>query len=154
MSHFDTRTDAEIVQARQEVQSKNTLNANKKWETVFKEFLKANEMDEDFYNFDEETLNTWLSKLWFRARQKQTKEEIQKNLPGKRYRANSLKSMRYAINRLLQKNEKQFDIITSEKFIQSQRAFEDPMKELKTLGYGYVKSHVEITEQGNLHVHF
>ena len=149
MSHFDTRTDEEIVQARHDVQPKNTLNADKKWEAVFKDFLRVNDMNEDFYNFDEETLNLWLSKLWFRARQKQTKEEVNNNIPGKRYRANSLKSMRYAINRLLQKQERKFDIINSEKFIPSQRAFDDAMKELKALGYGYVVSHIEITGPGD-----
>ena len=120
MARFDTRTDAEIDQARQEVQPKNTLNADKKWEAVFKEFLNANDMSVDFYDFDVDTLNTWLSKLWFRARQKQTKEELKEGKPGKCYRANSIKSMRYAINRLLQKHEKKFNIISSDQFIPCQ----------------------------------
>ena len=77
MSCFDIRTDEQIEEARLEVQAKNTISADKKWEAVFKEFLQANDMSEDFYNFDVETLNVWLSKLWFRVREKQTKEEIE-----------------------------------------------------------------------------
>ena len=150
MSRFDTRTDKQITKVRQEVQPKNTLNADRKWENVFKDFLHANDMNNDFYAFDEQTLNDWLSKLWFRARQKQIKEELKENLPGKNYRANSLKSMRYAISRLLAKTEKKFDIINSDKFVQSQRAFEDAIKELKILGLGYVVSHVEILPAGEL----
>ena len=131
MPHFDPRTDEEIMQARHDVQPKNTLNADKKWETVFKDFLEANDMNENFYTFHKETLNNWLSKLWFRARQKQTKQEIEGNLPGKRYRANSLKSMLYAINRLLQKNECHFNIISSKKFIPCQRRCDERIKEIR-----------------------
>ena len=124
MAQFAIRTDEEIAETKQNVQPKNTLNADKKSETVFKEFLKANNMTEDFFDFDEETLSKWLSKLWFGARQKQTKDEVKKGEPGKRYQANSLRSMRYAINRLLAKSDrsKNFDIIASEKFISCQRA--------------------------------
>ena len=70
-------------QIRLYVQPKNTINADKKWESVFKEFLSTNDMTKDFYNFDAETLNKWLSKLWFSARQKQTKKEIHERKPGK-----------------------------------------------------------------------
>ena len=145
---FATRTDEEISKVRLEVQPKNTVNADRKWESVFKEFLRASDMDEDFYAFDEKTLNEWLSRLWFQARQKQTKQEMLANEAGKRYRANSLKSMRYAINRLLSKHENRFDIIASDKFVECQRAFDDAIKELKQLGYGYVVSHVEILNSG------
>ena len=106
----------------------------KKWEAVFKEFFVANDMTKDFYNFDCETLNKWLSKLWFSAPQKQTKQKLLEGKPGKRYRANSLKSMRYAINRLLHRNKTNFDIISSDQFIPCQRAFDDAIRELKKLG--------------------
>ena len=151
---FGDETDTDIQRIRDAVQAKNTVNADKKWEAVFKSFLKENDMDEDFYVFDVDTLNKWLSKLWFRARQKQTKEEMINNKPGKCYRANSLKSMRYAINRMLQKKgNKDYDITSSECFIACQRAFEDALKELKSLGLGYVVSHVEIAPQGTQYLH-
>ena len=57
--------------------------------------------------------------------------------------------MRYAINRILQKNTtNKFDIISGEQFVQCQRAFDDAVKELKKLGFGYVKSHSEILTKG------
>ena len=153
MPRFEEKTDEDIDKIREEVQAKNTISADKKWETVFKEFLEANDMSQDFYDFDVDTLNKWLTKLWFRARQKQMKEEAKEGQPGKRYRAKSLKSMRYAINRVLQKkNKNKFDIISGEQFVPCQRAFDDAIKELKKLGLGYVVSHTEILPEGKINV--
>ena len=87
IKRFVSLTDDEINDLRLKVQNKNTTSSNKKWEKVFKEFLKENKMDDDFYPFNTEALNKWLSKLWFGARQ---------NKEHTRYRANSLRSMRYA----------------------------------------------------------
>ena len=63
IKRFTSLTDDEINDLRLKVQNKNTTNSDNKWEKVFKEFLRENEMDEDFYAFDTETLNKWLSKL-------------------------------------------------------------------------------------------
>ena len=57
--------------------------------------------------------------------------------------------MRYAINRLLKKSGRKFDITKSDEFIPCQMAFDDAIKELKVLGYGYVVNHVEILPEGN-----
>ena len=136
-------------------QNKNTRNQDDKWERVFKQFLKENEIDKDFYAFDTQTLNIWLSKLWFGARQDNKKSKTSKLNQNEseepiRYRANSLRAMRYSINRLLKKKGKNFDITTSDEFIPCQLAFDDAMKELKSLGLGYVVNHTEITPDGNL----
>ena len=39
-TRFDVHTDEEIKQARQDVQPKNTLQADKKWESVLNHFYK------------------------------------------------------------------------------------------------------------------
>ena len=110
-------------------------------------------MATDFYEFDIPTLNEWLSKLWFGAcqdntRKKKKSEPEEHQDEGKRYRANSLHAMRYAINRLLKKSGRKFDITKSDDFIPSQLAFDDAIKELKKLGYGYVINHIEILPEG------
>lgn len=138
IKRFGDVSDKHIEETRQEVQNKNTTNADKKWEKVFRDFLIDNEMDNDFYAFDTETLNKWLAKLWFGAR----------NQKGGYYRANSVRSMKYALNRCLKKAGKEFDITTSDKFVHSQRGYADAMKQLKILGYGYVVSHKEIIPEG------
>ena len=102
-------------------------------------------MDEDFYAFDTETLNTWLSKLWFGCHQN--------NKEHTRYRANSLRSMHYALNRCLKKYGKTYNITTSSEFITSQSTFQDAMNELKSLGYDYVVNHTEITGAGKYVIH-
>ena len=119
-------TDDEINDLRLKVQNKSTTYSDKKWEKVFKAFLRENEMDEDFNAFDTETLNKWLSKLWFGAHQNK-KEHT-------RFRANSLRSMHYTLNKCLQKYGKTYDITALPEFVTSQSAFLNAMmKELKSL---------------------
>ena len=86
----------------------------------------------------------------FGARQDNSRKKTTSDneVQGKHYRANSLHAMRYAINRLLKKNGKQFDITKSDEFIPCQLAFDDAIKELKKLGYGYVVNHIEILPEG------
>ena len=55
--------------------------------------------------------------------------------------------MHYSLNRSL-KNAGKFEMCTAPKFIQSKVTFEPAMKELKSLGFGYVVNHSEITSQG------
>ena len=147
-------TDDDLKSMQQSNQNKNTRNQDEKWERVFKLFLKENDIDEDFYAFDTKTLSTWLSKLWFGARQDNTrykKEKSDESDEPKRYRANNLRAMRYSINRLLKKKGKQFDVTTSDEFIPCQLAFEDAMKELKSLGLGYVLNHIEVAPDGKIY---
>ena len=69
IKRFASLTDDEINDLRLKVQNRNTTSSDKKWEKVFKEFLRENEIDEDFYVSNIETLNKFLSKLWFGAHQ-------------------------------------------------------------------------------------
>lgn len=142
MPRFGDVSDESVNKIREQAANKNTKKADKKWEKVFKLFLAENEMDDDFYAFDTETLNKWLAKLWFGAR----------NVKGEYYRANSVKSMKYALNRCLKNNGKEFDINVSDNFVHSQRAYGDAMKHLKSIGLGYVVSHKEIIPEGKYFV--
>ena len=49
---------------------------------------------------------------------------------------------------MLEKKGKMCDIITSPEFTTSQNVFKDAVTELKSLGYGYVVNHKEITDPG------
>ena len=61
--------DGELDEAGSKVVNPNTAYLDKKWEKVFKDFLKENDMNDDFYDFDIPTPDKWVGKLWFRARQ-------------------------------------------------------------------------------------
>ena len=61
--------------------------------------------------------------------------------------------MCYALNRCLKKNGKTYNITTALEFVTSQSAFLDAMKELKSLGYGYIVNHTEITGAGKYVMH-
>ena len=56
--------------------------------------------------------------------------------------------MHYTLNKCLQKYGKTYDITDLPEFITSQSVFLNAMKELKSLGYGYVISDTEITGPG------
>ena len=136
IKRFTSLTEEEINDLTLKVQNKSTTSSDKKWEKVFKDFLTENEIDDDFYAFDTETLNKRLSKLWFGA--------CQNNKEHTRYRANSLRSMWYSLNHCLKKSGKTFDITTSPELLICQSAFTDAMKELKSLGFYYEVNHTEI----------
>lgn len=140
IKRFATLTDDELDEARLKAQNKNTASSDMKWEKVFKVFLSENDMNEDFYAFDVQTLDKWHGKLLFGAHQN--------NEDHSRYRVKSLKSLRYALNRCLKKSGKTYNIIPSPEFVSSQTIFKDTIAELKSLEFGYVVNHTEITGPG------
>lgn len=141
---FLEMSEEDLDQEREDSQNKNTISAEKKAERAFKAFLgEQDELDPeqtDFYAFDIDTLNKWLSKFWFAARTAKT---------GEKYTISSLDNMRYSLNRCLQKAGKTYDITKSDTFIPSQLAFKDAKRALKKDGKGVVNSHVEISPAGN-----
>ena len=60
----------------------------------------------------------------------------------------SLRSIRYGINRTLKAQEYPFDITTSDQFLKSRKAFDDACKELKKEGFGHIKHTPEISANG------
>ena len=98
---FAQSSDEGLKTLQVENENKNTKNQDEKWERVFKSFLAEHDMNDDFYAFDVETLNQWLSKLWLGARLDNTRRKASNNEQqeeGKCYQADSLHAMRYAIN--------------------------------------------------------
>ena len=76
---FPVITNESLKSLQQNCENKNTKNQDNKWEKVFKCFLAEHDMDTDFYDFDIPTLNEWLSKLWFGARQDNSKKKKKQN---------------------------------------------------------------------------
>lgn len=136
---FANRTDEEITQVRKDQINKNTTAADKKCEKTFIEYIQSKGKDDiEYWTWDCDTLNSFLSKFWF---------EIQ-NQDGDRYRVSTLKHYRYGINRCLQARGHETDLIKSPCYIASQRAFKDACSEHKKLGLGYIENYKEIIPKG------
>ena len=144
---YDLSVDDEFVTTmHQEQANKNSKRGERSAEKAFVDYLKAvDAQDFQFWDFEAEFLDGLLSKFWFAVRQTENDEET--GLP-KRYKVQSLRTLRYSLNRSLKDRGKKHNIITGEKFAASQIAFEDACKELKSKGYGYVKPTDEITPLG------
>ena len=128
-------SDNELQHLMDELDNKNTKKAGKKCEKQWLNYLSTEENvpDGDYWLWDEETLNYWLSKYWFEVR---TQE-------GDRYRVSSLEHTHYGMKRLLQRKGHAYGITKSESFSESQKAYQKACKQLKTLGYRYVESYKE-----------
>lgn len=132
-------TDEQLAKKRKDLKNNNTEKADRKAEKCFLQYLSLSNLDDlDYWDFEQSFLDEILCKFWFEVR----------SVEGERYRVSSLQNMRYALNRCIQKRDKDFDIIKSAAFVKSQRAFKDAVTELKSLGLGYVKSYPEIAPKG------
>lgn len=121
------------------MKNKNTEKADKKAEKCFLEYLSLSTLDDlDYWDFEEELLDEILCKFWFEVR----------TVDNEHYRVSSLRNLCYALNRCIQKREKNFDIIKSPAFAKSQRAFKDAVTELKNIGQGCTVSYKEISPKG------
>ena len=143
---FKQLSDEELKAKRRDLQNGNTLNAEKCADKAFKLFLEVSGSDSaEYYFFEEEELSKWLSKFWFGARMMPENGEEE----GKLYSVSTLRSFKYAINRILKKHGHSFDITKSPFFKPCMDAFNDAVKELKEAGRGHVNSAEEIEEHGN-----
>ena len=126
-------TDDTLQSKHLEYQNKNTKKAEKTAKKQFMEYLAEIGCDStDFWTYDECDLDLHLAKFWFAARQEKVDNDTGES---KKYKVQSLKSLRYAMKRFLMENGKTYDIITDGRFRKSQTAFEDACKELKGLGF-------------------
>ena len=151
---FKQITDSEIAKIHSDVQKKNTKKNDKAAERQFCEYLATQGMDCNFWDMSPETLEGHLSKFWFAARQ--TKIDPKTNQP-KKYMVQTLRTIRYALQRVLREKGKECDIIVDKDFRKSQTAFTDACKQLKEEGYGYIKPTDEIDPEGKIHsetIHF
>ena len=139
----------------------NTDKCERKADRAFTNFLIAlgkDESDLKYWFYDEITLDDCLAKFWFGARKNicedsPSDEEDAGNDPelkSRMYSANTLKSFRYGINRILKEKGHLYDIIDKKtaSFTKSQKAFSDALKELKSEGKAEVHSYPEIHETG------
>ena len=135
-----------LAEKHVKVQKKNTKKNDKAAERQLKEYLAVKQCDDvDFWNFSKQDLDNHLSHFWFATRQNKV-DEVTKE--PKKYRVQSMKTMRYALNRVLREHGCTFDIITDCEFRKSQIAFSDCCKELKEEGYGFVTPTDEILPEG------
>ena len=95
----------------------------------------------DFWNFDAFDLNCHLSKFWFAVRQTELDLETQQ---PKKYKVQSLKTLRYSLNRVCKEKGLKHNIIFGPDFTDSQIAFDEACKQLKAQGCGFVTPTEEI----------
>ena len=149
---FEDITDEIVEQKHFEVQKKNTKKNEKSAEKQLRDYLTLKGCEHTrFWEFEPKFLDSHLSRFWFAARQSKIDESTKK---PKKYKVQSLKTLRYALNRVLKEKHFELDIITSTDFRKSQIAFTDTCKELKEQGYGFVKQTDEILPEGTIINHF
>ena len=141
-------TDDILVKKCLKVQKKNTKKNDKAVECQFREYLAPKDCDHTrFWGYDKATLNDHLSKFYFAVRQIKLDETTNK---PKKYHVQSMKTMCYALNRVLQENGVNFDNMTDPALRKSHPAFSDCCKELKDEGFGFVKPTDEIVPTGTV----
>lgn len=142
--NFAEIDDEQLEKKREELKNRNTKKSDKKVHKLFIEYLEARwaeqvEHNYNYWMYSDETLDKILCKFWFEVRQAKNNEM---------YNINSMKSIRYGVNRNLKKRGKDIDITKSDAYTKSQEAFADACRELKLLGYGFVKHYEEIKGKG------
>ena len=153
---FLSMTDEELEEKSKKCRNHNTMKAEEHADKAFRTFLVWNGCDEnntDYWNFDEPTLDKYLSKFWFYTRKNTTNPDSQEEDPEIKeqlYKANSLKNFHYSLNRILKTKGHLYDITNKKtaSFHKSQQAFADAIKELKANRKGDVESYPEIEESG------
>ena len=121
----------------------NTLANEKKAVKNFKLFLEFNDKNVDFFNYTEPELDEWLAKFYLGTRTEK----------GDYYTSGSLHTIRYGINRALQDYGHKFDITDrkNSSFVNSNKAFDLALKEIKDAGKGHRKSTPEISPTRKSH---
>ena len=143
---FGQLTTEECVSKGDSVQNRNTINNELKSSKIFKAYLSQLGVENtDFFSYTEQELDEYLSTFWWNARTQK----------GNEYTASSMETIRYSLNRALQRFRHNFDI-TSKKgvsFLNSIKSFENAQKDRKQRGLGRVKNTQEITASGDfLHI--
>ena len=142
---FKQLTDQELTNKRRSLENNNTVNAEKCADKAFKQFLEeCGAESTEYYFFEEDELSQWLSKFWFGVRMMPEDNEEEEKF----YSVSTLRSFKYAINRILKKHGHAFDITKSPFFKPCMDSFNDAIKELKEAGRGHVKVKEEISEEG------
>ena len=150
-------TDDELELKSKKCKNDNTIKSERKADKAFTKFLIAMGVDPDktdYWNYDEPSLDSYLAKFWFGVRKDVTENsqdaDDDPELKDRLYKANSLRSFWYGLNRILKQRSHLYDITDKRtaSFQKSQQVFIDAIKELKSEGKGDIKSFPEITETG------
>ena len=153
-------TDDQIKEKQKAGKNLNTTKTEERADRTFRKFLaQCGESNLEYWSYEEPELDNYLSKFWFGARKTADSDyESDSEDPERHnlmYSANTMKSFRYSLNRILKEKGHEYDIMNknSLSFKRSQQAFLDSQKELKSLGKAEIHSAPEITEQGELLCH-
>ena len=135
--HFKQISGDDIKDKGELFKNANTKANEKKAVKNFKLFLKFNQQDTDFFNYNEPQLDEWLGKFYLGTRTEK----------GDYYTSGSLHTLRYGLNRALQDFGHKFDITDRKytSFVNSNKAFELALKEIKNAGKGHRTNTPEIS---------
>ena len=137
---FAVFSDDEIKKKQFKQIPKNTLKSEKNADTIFMKYLQEQEniLNMDYTVYPDDELDKILVKFWFSLRK----------TSGEKYLISILQNIKNALNHNLQRRGRNLDISTDGRYVNSQRAFKDACCELKSEGFGHVRSFPEIEEKG------
>ena len=138
---FGNINQDDIKQKEKDFKNINSLKNEKKAVDAFTAYLKHLDLDDfDFFTFSEADLNKHLSTFWWNARTQK----------GEKYKASSLETLRHGLKRAILNSGRKLDITckTNDNLIESQKAFELALKDLKKEGKGYISHRKEILLEG------
>ena len=136
VKHFKQINASDIQQKGELYKNCNTAANEKKAVKNFKLFLEFNNQDTDFFNYTEPQLDEWLAKFYLGTRTEK----------GEYYSSGSLHTLRNGLNLALQAFGHKYDITDKKytSFVNSNKAFEVALKEIKNVGKGHRKSTPDI----------
>ena len=147
-------SDEQLAKKLKDGQNSNTVKSELKADRAFTRFLKENGAEQfEYWFFEEPELDTWLAKFWLCVRKKDDSDSDTEDPERKdqMYSANTLRSFRYGLNRILKSKGHLYKITEKgTSFMKSDEAFNLAIKELKSEGKAEVHSYPEITEEGTV----
>ncbi len=138
--HFAVFSDAEIAQKQHQQIPKNTLKSESNAHQIFTKYLEEQDgiVKHDNWVYPDKELDAILVKFWFSLRKP----------GGEKYTIANLQNIKNALNRQMQCKGRNLDISKDTCYVNSQRAFRDACRELKSEGLGHVKNYPEIEGKG------
>ena len=153
-------SDDQLEKRLKEGQNPNTVRSEKKADQAFTRYLQENGADDvEYWYFEEPELDNWLAKFWLCVRKGDESDsdggnsdkEEDPDKKNKMYSANTLRSFRYGLNRVLRSKGHLYKITEKgTSFQKSDEAFKLAIKELKSEGKAEIHSYPEITEEGTV----
>lgn len=144
---FKTFTDEEYQELLKGADNKNTSGCDSRFMKAFKLYLTENGVpadQQDFWTFDDATLDSWLGRFWLGARQKNSKK----------YKLNSMINFKTSLTRILKENGNDADVSKKAVFKESVKAWKKMEEGLKEAGLATTENAPEITESGRFSSHF